>query len=283
EREFMIIGIIRMPGTHNAENIKLALESMINKYKFDKKKLNGITCDEGSSLIRLFKKILFDEDKNLSEKNEIMSLYTYVIESDDSLSNELDLEYPISSTEAYLENNKDIDHSQNIVTSEELPGIFTIDSEVTESIKDIESLRFKHVISLNGKFSNNIRQIAQNINITESVEYAEDKGEPFMDLNIEIELNTSNSHVRNSIKLNDIFREKKCRLRAYDKGAFDKNNLELKCPVQLKTIESYIQILKPAYLFSIGLQNNNTSIVGVLPGLFQMLYIWEKMDLEDEI
>ncbi|RNA41797.1 hypothetical protein BpHYR1_051765 [Brachionus plicatilis] len=299
------------------------------------KKLNGITCDEGSSLIRLFKQILFEEDKNLSEKNEIMSLYTYVIASDDSLSHELDLEYPISSTEANLENNKDIDHSQNIVSSEELPGIFTIDSEVTESIKDIESLRFKHVISLDGKFSNNIRKITQNINITESVEYAEDKGEPFMDFNIEIgdnvipryscachklniavrhafsihelskllkELNTSNSHVRNSIKLNDIFREKKCRLRlenltrwssafmmlesvkrAYDKGAFNENNLELKCPVQLKTIETYIQILKPAYLFSIGLQNNNTSIVGVLPGLFQMLYICEKMDLEDEI
>jgi hypothetical protein len=33
-QELLIIGMVKMPGAHNAENIKIAIESIINKIKF---------------------------------------------------------------------------------------------------------------------------------------------------------------------------------------------------------------------------------------------------------
>ena len=42
ERETIVIGMILMPGNHCAENIKLAIESIVNDYSFDKSKLSGI-------------------------------------------------------------------------------------------------------------------------------------------------------------------------------------------------------------------------------------------------
>jgi hypothetical protein len=41
-RECCVIGLDRMEGSHNAENIKLAVEKIINQYEFDKKKIKGI-------------------------------------------------------------------------------------------------------------------------------------------------------------------------------------------------------------------------------------------------
>jgi hypothetical protein len=43
EKEFFVIDFMRMPGTHNSENIKLAIETMTNKYNFDKSKIRGKT------------------------------------------------------------------------------------------------------------------------------------------------------------------------------------------------------------------------------------------------
>ena len=41
EKECFIIGLERMPGSHNAENIKATIESIINKYEFDRSKISG--------------------------------------------------------------------------------------------------------------------------------------------------------------------------------------------------------------------------------------------------
>lgn len=41
ESETLVIGMELMPGNHSAENIKLAIESIINKFKFDKSKIHG--------------------------------------------------------------------------------------------------------------------------------------------------------------------------------------------------------------------------------------------------
>lgn len=41
EREFIVIGMIIMPGNHCAENIQLAIESLVNKYEFDTTKIIG--------------------------------------------------------------------------------------------------------------------------------------------------------------------------------------------------------------------------------------------------
>ncbi len=43
EREFFVIGMEAMPkGGHNSENIKLVIEKIVNKYKFNKSKLHGV-------------------------------------------------------------------------------------------------------------------------------------------------------------------------------------------------------------------------------------------------
>ncbi len=40
--EWLIIGLDRMIGSHNAENIKIAIEKIINRFDFDKKKIIGM-------------------------------------------------------------------------------------------------------------------------------------------------------------------------------------------------------------------------------------------------
>ena len=40
QKELFIIGLTRMNGAHNAENIKQRVEYMINKYSFDKSKVH---------------------------------------------------------------------------------------------------------------------------------------------------------------------------------------------------------------------------------------------------
>ena len=41
---------------------------------------------------------------------------------------------------------------------------------------------------------------------------------------------------------------------------------EKQCPIELDEIELYLQILKPAYIFSISMQKNNSTIADTLPG-----------------
>ena len=67
--------------------------------------------------------------------------------------------------------------------------------------------------------------------------------------------------------------------RAYLNGVFSD---EYQCPYALKEIETYLQILLPAYQFSLIMQKNFATISDVLPSLMIMLSKWERMILEDE-
>ena len=99
-------------------------------------------------------------------------------------------------------------------------------------------------------------------------------------------LNKSNAHCRKTIKLSKVFRKKKCRLRlenktrwssvyllllstkkAYDKGAFDHNDPEKRCPVSLQTIETFLRILKPLYMLNVSFQSDHSTIADVIPGI----------------
>ena len=51
------------------------------------------------------------------------------------------------------------------------------------------------------------------------------------------------------------------------KEAFEEKIEELRCPIELKTIEVYLQILKPAYHLNIQFQSHTSTIAEVLPGL----------------
>jgi hypothetical protein len=111
-------------------------------------------------------------------------------------------------------------------------------------------------------------------------------------------LNSANAHVRRCIQLNSVFRMKKCRLRlenltrwssaylmlesvkkAYDRDMFNTDNPELKCPIDLKTIEIYIQILKPCYLASIHFQMPNSSIADTIPTILQLISTYKKLSV----
>lgn len=96
-----------------------------------------------------------------------------------------------------------------------------------------------------------------------------------------VALNNANVQIRRSIKLNSMFRNKKCRLRcenatrwsssylllestkrAYDKNMFDE---QLQCPVSKEKIELYLQILKPAYILSLKFQYHDSNIGDLIP------------------
>ena len=56
-RETIVIGMVQMPGNHNAENVKEAIEEVVNKFEFDKSKISATVSDQGSAYVRLFKQI----------------------------------------------------------------------------------------------------------------------------------------------------------------------------------------------------------------------------------
>ena len=62
--------------------------------------------------------------------------------------------------------------------------------------------------------------------------------------------------------------------RAYDRGAFNDN---FPCDIDLKTIEIYLQILKPAYKLSIKFQKNSSNIAYIIPNLFKLKEFWIKL------
>ncbi len=57
KRETLVMGMIKIPGNHNAEYIKEAIEELVNNFEFDKSKLNATVSDEGSAYVRLFKQL----------------------------------------------------------------------------------------------------------------------------------------------------------------------------------------------------------------------------------
>ena len=77
ENEVLVIGMCLMPGSHSSEFIKEAIESLVNRYKFDKSIIHGmnfkfmfnlerylnqytlmnlgLSSDEGSAYVKCFK------------------------------------------------------------------------------------------------------------------------------------------------------------------------------------------------------------------------------------
>ncbi len=103
---------------------------------------------------------------------------------------------------------------------------------------------------------------------------------------------------RNSILINNIFNEAQCRPRVenatrwfsqlyvllWAQSCFKKNIFTdtFVCPVNLKDIETYLQILLPAYQFNLSLQSTNASIAEVLPGVLLLINHWERAHVDAE-
>ena len=73
--------MVKMPGSHNAENFKKAIEIIINKLNFNKAKISAVVTDEGSNLLfdswaditiiteKHFRKIQVEDDNTKLEVN----------------------------------------------------------------------------------------------------------------------------------------------------------------------------------------------------------------------
>ena len=61
--------------------------------------------------------------------------------------------------------------------------------------------------------------------------------------------------------------------KSYARGAFSS---ELDCPVTLRVIETYIQILTPAYQFNLIMQKSESTIGEIIPALLIMLSKWRR-------
>jgi hypothetical protein len=53
--------------------------------------------------------------------------------------------------------------------------------------------------------------------------------------------------------------------------------MELSLPVSISNVESYIELLKPAYLVNIGFQSNTSSIADVVPNILNLLNELKKL------
>jgi hypothetical protein len=63
--------------------------------------------------------------------------------------------------------------------------------------------------------------------------------------------------------------------KAYTKGLFDSLEPANKLPVSIDVINSYLKILKPAYLVNIYLQRNSSCIAEVIPLVLKLINNWE--------
>lgn len=79
--ETFIIGFCKMPTKHNAENIKLAVEEIINELEFNKAKISSINTDEGSNLLRLFKQVP-DQIESLNDLDQLNDVPGFYVEDD---------------------------------------------------------------------------------------------------------------------------------------------------------------------------------------------------------
>ena len=65
---------------------------------------------------------------------------------------------------------------------------------------------------------------------------------------------------------------------AYDKNMFNADN---PCSVSLETVEIYTQILQPAYILSLQLQLNHSTIADVIPSVKQLINTYIQMELPE--
>ena len=103
-------------------------------------------------------------------------------------------------------------------------------------------------------------------------------------------LNNFIKRIRNTIELNKVFADHKCRLRlenstrwgsgflmlerikkAFVKGLFNTENYDLYLPVPISIINTYLKILKPIYLLNVNLQRDNSSIGEIIPAVLNII------------
>jgi hypothetical protein len=122
-----------------------------------------------------------------------------------------------------------------------------------------------------------------------------------LNINIRI-LNSYVNRIKRSIRLNDIFVNAKCRLRlenttrwgstflmlerlkkAHQKGIFNNIDVTNKLPVSIEFINSYLKILKSAYLVNVYFQRDSSTIGEVIPAILKLINDWEVIIKKEKV
>ncbi|RNA33732.1 zinc finger BED domain-containing 4-like [Brachionus plicatilis] len=292
EKESLVIAMTPMPGRHTSANINKAFLKLLQRYNFNRKKIHGIVCDEGSSLVKHFSQIDFsieeyDIEKNTDEKNFDEPAFV-----DENI-------YQENEEAQMTENYSDDDSTAEFDKVYNIPKMSSTDEDIIEIFQEFQELNYKYEISSNGK------EVELGVNKVPRFSCACHKANLAVRHAISLhkigddlkKLNLVNSQIRKSIQLNKTFNKSQATnatrwssaflmlelvKRAYDKELFNEENEDLTCPLSLKEVETYLQILRPAYRFSLTFQNSFSSISHLIPSLKRIFFSWENMDLEPE-
>jgi hypothetical protein len=133
KKEIFTIGLTPMIGSHCAENIKKAIEFIVNKHEFHKSKIVSVVCDEGSNLLRLFKA---NGDYLLpAKKKKALAIdYQTALNGADMDEDEDDEDYQPESEDDESEDDEEIDDSDDDHDNES-----DDDPEVIETEKELRS------------------------------------------------------------------------------------------------------------------------------------------------
>ena len=298
-RKLIVIGIERMlgDGHHNAENIGLTLEKIVNQYSFNKNKIKGVICDERAALVKLLKQI-FNSAK-LNDGEEVNDdILEYVVEE-----NENENDSSIQSIKEFdndneiqeiLEDIKPLENL-NIINDNEIEEIQNLDEHYDEDDNNEYDLTSGHelidqlhiVVGSNRypRFSCANHKI--NIVIRKTIKLDAQL------LKIVKKLTKFSSHTHQSVVDSQAFKIKKNRLRsenitrwsstfllllsfykAYEKNIFNEVH---QCPVSRQQIEFYLILLLPLYKFTLYHQRNSANIGSVVPSVQSLILKYEKM------
>ena len=131
EQDILLLGISKMEGAHTAEIIKTVIQKILNKFKFNKNKLNSVVCDEGKNLLKLFKRKDTNECMIDQESDDESKDKTFTIED--------------------LENDSDEDEEEEEEEDD------NEDDQEDESDDEIEDNSKNEVIVLNESYINQIK------------------------------------------------------------------------------------------------------------------------------
>ena len=136
EQQNYVIGLKRIYGKHNAENIKGLIEEILSEYESDYPNIVGIITDRGSNLVKLFPaetNVSYDSDDTDEDETDSED------DSDDDSGDENDDDFI---------NNSNNDHTRtaHLINSETnlLPKLNSLDSQVN-SIVEVLNLQFIQV------------------------------------------------------------------------------------------------------------------------------------------
>ena len=288
-KKLIVLGLQRMSGPHNAENIILVSEEILNQYDFDKSKVDGYVSDGGKAFLRAFPQMLNYELENGNWIEE--DFWEELFENDHSDENDQELkDSPENKIEPEINEllTEEINPIQIDIKFSKLSN--EIDAEIDATgIDDADNYEFgDHSIVDQLEFELGSRKVPRfactnhkfNISIRNTVRSCK-RLKTILSL-----LCSFAKKTHQTIQIARIFQQQKNRLRnenltrwsssflmlicfykAYKKHCFE----TIKCPVTQAEIEFYLSLMLPAYRFTLLNQRNRVHIGDLVPSLHLLI------------